>query len=319
MISFSKIFLLLAVACVGPALQGCVASTTVRYGPVEPGFTYGPAVHPEPRTFAVVDSRAGAEKGMHTGSFQVDLEGTTDEIAWLGENLERVFRGQGLDLRRVSGNADLVLHVKRFRMRNRQAVLGGPYHTFTTFQGEILRGSEAHPITAYYKGGYEMSGGDYTPVNRNCYQLPLEAVALEIAAKINRAAIGRSATAEEVRRLETEIPLPYGILTEASFLTVLRLGLTNDRRVVPTLVTLTKREQGWLRAAAVSALGTVGATEQFELLRGIYETDRNVAQLAALKSIGDLGTPQARAYLETVRASPGFRREMIREIVALYE
>lgn len=316
---FAKILLLLAVACVGPALQGCVASTTVRYSQVEPGFTYGPAVHPEPRTFAVVDSRAGDDKAMHTGSFQVDLEGERDEIAWLGENLERVFQGQGLDLRRVSGDADLVLHVKRFRMRNRQPVAGGPYHTFTTFRGELLRGGKADPITAYYKGSYAVFSDDYSPVNRNCYQLPLEAVVLEIAAKINRATLGRRATAEEVRRLEAAIPGPYGLLTETSFLTVLRLGLTNNREVVPTLVTLTKRDQGWLRAAAVSALGTIHATEQFELLRGIYETDRNVAQLAALKSIGDLGTPEARAFLDQVRASPGFRREMIREIVALYD
>jgi len=47
--------------------------------------------------------------------------------------------------------------------------------------------------------------------------------------------------------------------------------------------------------------------------------DGNVSRLAALKSIGDLGTPEARAYLDQVRASRSSRLEMIPEIVSLYD
>ena len=309
-------FLVAALASVG--LHGCVAATDVTYRNVDPGMTYGPALRSEPRTFAVVDARTGADKAMHVGSFQIDLQGKSDEIEFLGENLERVFRGQGVDLRRVDAGADLVLEVRRFRMRNRQATLGGPFHTFTTFRGELSGSGGTHPITAYYKGGHVVLE-DYSMVSRTCFELPLEAVVLEIAAKINRAVLGRTSPPEEVRRLVAAVPPPYGVLTDASFLTVLRLGLTNDPRVTATLVDLTRRDQGWLRAAAVSALGILGASDQFELLRSIHVRDTNVAKLAALKSIGDLRTPESRAYLDQVRASPDYNREMIREIVDLYD
>ncbi|MBI5505065.1 MAG: HEAT repeat domain-containing protein [Deltaproteobacteria bacterium] len=301
-------------------LPGCVASTSVGYGPAEAGLTLGPAVRTEPTTFAVVDARGDADKRVHVGSFQIEVEGGTDELVWLGENVEKVLSETGIDLRRVAPDqADLLLRVRRLRIRNRD---GGPYHTFTTFRGDLVDKEGTHPITAYYKANQAVEF-DYTPVSRNCYRYPLVAVALEVAAKINRAAFRRGAPSSEVRRLADSLPPPYGIVGETTFLTVMRLGLSNNREAIPVLVELAGREQwkdqGWLRAAAASALGTIGAATEFPLLRSMYEGDGNVSRLAALKSIGDLGTSEARAYLDQVRASPSFRLEMIREIVSLYD
>lgn len=75
-------------------------------------------------------------------------------------------------------------------------------------------------------------------------------------------------------------------------------------RATNQLVNLTSSTDGYVMRAALSSLGVLHADQHFDLLvrhaektKGDFE-DR----AAALKAIGDLGTPQARAYLEKERA-----------------
>lgn len=299
-------------------ISGCVASLDVWYTPVRSGLEYGPPGQPEPRTFRVVDARSDADRPFHTGSFRVDLRTTPDEIAYLGENLERVLQGAGIDIRNIPGpEAALELRVKRFRIRNRHK-FDKPYHTFLTFRGDLRKGDEMFPIVAYFKASQPVSD-DFSKVVRPCYQLPLEAIVLEIAAKMNQLVFGRVAPRHEVEALIAAAPAPVAILSDESFLDVLRLGFTNDPLVIPVLVKLTSHTHGAIRMSAVSALGTIGAVDQFDLLRSFYRRESGVALLFAVKSIGDLRTESSRQTLDALKISPDYSKQMIREIVELYD
>lgn len=312
--SFATVILL--VSALG--LQGCVASTSMRFPEVHPLVQYGPARRPEPRTFRIVDARPRSEAAMHFGSYQVEVEGGTDPLAFLGENLEQVLQSGGIDLRRTDdAGADLSLVVRRFRIRNHEDTWS-PFHTFTTFRADLVAGDRTIPIAAYFKASAVIE--DFGSPSPSCYEIPLESVVLEIAAKMNRAILGRASPREEVERMLAEVPVSYAILSDRSSLSVSRLAFTNNAMVVPTLVALTDREQGQIRAAAISGLGTIGARDQFDLLTRIYSDKGPLDRLMAAKSIGDLGTAPARAFLANVRGSEDYRKsEALREVVDLYD
>ena len=69
-------------------------------------------------------------------------------------------------------------------------------------------------------------------------------------------------------------------------------------------MTLAKDDDEYVRIAAISSLGTLGANDQLELLKSIA-TGSNLWQdrAMALKAIGDLGSPEAQAYLNEQRTA----------------
>jgi HEAT repeat protein len=91
-----------------------------------------------------------------------------------------------------------------------------------------------------------------------------------------------------------------GPRAELSFLDVYALGFTNNRRALPKLVELTKDADEYVRLAAISSLGTMGAVEQYGLLKSIYESKDAIWQdrAMAMKSIGDLNTADGRAFMD---------------------
>jgi hypothetical protein len=332
-----RTFALLAVSIGTALLEGCTPSIAVKYPSVDAELSYGIPPRPGPRTFAVVDARLPNDRPMHVGSFEVEVEGQKDELTWLAESLERVLQEEGIDVKRVAGpDADVVLNVRRFRIRNRS---DGPYHTFTTFRADLLSGGRSFAVTAWFKASYSASPSgttdpyslltlfgtmdamieDYVPVERDCYRVPMMAIALEVAAKMNRHVFGQIAPPEEIARLLSAVPDVSSRPDDIGFLNVLRLGATNDRSVVPEIVKLTNRRQGILRASAISALGILGATDQFDLLRKFVAEDAGVSGLTAIKAIGDLDTRESRAFLDGVKKTPRYESEMVREIVTLYD
>ncbi len=74
-----------------------------------------------------------------------------------------------------------------------------------------------------------------------------------------------------------------------------------------------------MREAAISALGILGAKEQFDLLKNIYEKKEKIDKTMALKSIGDLDMPEAREFIHKVKMSEEYTDdETIREVADLY-
>ena len=73
-----------------------------------------------------------------------------------------------------------------------------------------------------------------------------------------------------------------------------------------------------MREAAISALGILGAKDQFYLLKNIYETKVKIDKTMALKSIGDLNTLESREFIHQVKMSKAYDDVKIREVADLY-
>ena len=74
-----------------------------------------------------------------------------------------------------------------------------------------------------------------------------------------------------------------------------------------------------MRASAISALGMLGATDQLPLLEKLYATSDGLVKSMAVKSIGDLDTPEAQEFLRGVKQSKAYKDDTIREVVDLYD
>jgi hypothetical protein len=88
---------------------------------------------------------------------------------------------------------------------------------------------------------------------------------------------------------------------------VYELGFGNNARAIRQLVSLSTSTDGDVVRAAMSSLGVLRANQHLDLLVKEAESTENdwEDRAVALKAIGDLGTPQSRAYLEKVRGRLG--------------
>jgi len=76
----------------------------------------------------------------------------------------------------------------------------------------------------------------FREVERPCYQIPVEVVVKEIAAKLNARIFGRVASPETVDRIGASIPSGPADAASEQYLKVLVLGYTNSPAAVPILV-----------------------------------------------------------------------------------
>jgi HEAT repeat protein len=143
----------------------------------------------------------------------------------------------------------------------------------------------------------------------------------ELASKLANYAYGYRASDETVKALTAKI---NGTRTSDTFLDVYALGFTNNPAAIDTLIMLAKDKQEYVRQAAISSLGNIGASSQFNLLKSIYQ-DRQVSwqdHSIALKAIADLGTAESRAFIgdeaKRLRASSSKEARILGQVLALY-
>jgi hypothetical protein len=143
--------MLAVVALVALAAGGCTKTFTIR--PVAtPQNVYAAATQPGPGSIGITDGRTAAARPVSAGTLNVVLKGMDDELVYLGENLARVLRAQGIMVTNVpSGPADVTLNVLTYRIRNLRTSGFSPYHTFTTFAADLGGGATPRRITAYFK------------------------------------------------------------------------------------------------------------------------------------------------------------------------
>jgi HEAT repeats len=184
--------------------------------------------------------------------------------------------------------------------------------TFTTFSADLTAHAPPRRITAYFKNS-KVPVWAFREVERPCYQIPMEVIVKEIAAKLNAHVFGRVASTETVNKIAASITPGQADAASEEYLEVLELGHTNNPSAVEPLVRLTNREEVLMRASAISALGILGAKDQLPLLKKIYETSDKL-----VKSIGDLDTTEAHEFLRSVKQSKDYADDTIREVVDLY-
>ncbi|MCK5121098.1 MAG: HEAT repeat domain-containing protein [Methylococcales bacterium] len=188
----------------------------------------------------------------------------------------------------------------------------------TTFSANVINNGSLRRITSYFKNS-KVPVWAFREVERPCYQIPLEIVVKDIVAKLNLYYFKRSASNETVKKLVESISTENADAASEQYLKVLELGYINNPMAIEPLVRLTSHKETIMREAAISALGILGAKDQFPLLKGIYETKNKIDKSMALKSIGDLDIPVAREFINQVKRSKAYSDdETIREVADLY-
>jgi hypothetical protein len=192
----------------------------------------------------------------------------------------------------------------------------GPVVTFTVFSGDFSDGTRTVRIASYVKR-QKVPIWSTSELAEPVYNAPVEFLVRDVAAKISREFLPLQLTDEEVQSLITQA---NGADTDAAMAAIVELGFSNNLLAVPTLAKLTGHRGETLRAAALSGLGTLGAQDQLPLLAKMFETGGSTSdRYAALKAIGDLGSPEALSFLGSVLAKTSDKdRENVEEILDLY-
>jgi hypothetical protein len=269
----------------------------------------------EKSILSITDQRSGEDKKLSTGTLPVVLVNMEDEIFFLGTNLEAALISRGINLH-YSSDADggLVLDVDKYRIRNLRTTGFSPYWTFTTFAGDLKQNGDSRRVVFYFKRG-KVPVWAFREVEDPCYNVPVSLMVKEIASKINRYYFGLQASDDKIKSLVDDINNQFD---EFSFLKVLELGYTNNPAAIESLVALTHHQDSMVRVCATCSLGVLGAVDQFDYLKELYNTKKNIEKTMALKAIGDLGTPEALDFIQSVKVSSDYKDNMIREVVDLF-
>lgn len=299
-------------------LSGCTKRFNTK--PVStPENVYSLEGTEEMHALAFTDARTDSDKPLNIGTLSVELPDMDDEIDYLGENISRVLGAEGIKVSySKEDKSDIKLKVLNYRIRNLRTSGFSPYHTFITFSADLISSGTSKRITAYFKNS-KTPVWAFREVERPCYQIPLEVVVKEIAAKLNAHIFKRVASNETVEKLANSINMDSADAASEQYLKVLELGYTNNPSAIKLLVPITNHKETIMREAAISALGILGAKDQFNLLKRIYQTKGNIDKTMALKSIGDLDMPEAREFIAKVKMSEDYSDdETVREVADLY-
>jgi hypothetical protein len=245
-----------------------------------------------------------------------------DPLNWFADNIvkELIARGVPVQLS-ADANAATNVVIKRIDIENHVIIVGSPFETYASLRADVLTEKGMEPVAAFVKRGKFPKWSE--EVLGPTYNESLTILAKELAAKLNQRVYGLSVSDSIVDELAAKTSKKTKDMSIDS-LDVYQLGFSNNLRSVPVLVNLTDDPDDEVRFAAISSLGILRAINQFELLTKIYESKKAKWEdrAAALKSIGDMGTQVALAYLKAQSAKlkenvdDGSR--LIENVIALY-
>jgi hypothetical protein len=281
------------------SLTACAPSSYTVKEPAPSGIRYQ-APNLGSTTISQTDNRTGDEKVFSSGILPATLKIGSKEIdppAFLATHVSAELNSRGFPVKVTTTGTDLphtTLHT--FRVKNHRASGFGPFVTLTFISADIDTGIARKRIGVFVKRG-KVPVWSFDEVVEPTLSQPLSIAVKEYASKLANTLYGYKASDSDVAALITKVS---GQLGENGFLDVYALGFTNNPKAIDTLVGLTKHADEYVRLAAISSLGNLGATSQFSLLKSIY-TNRDSQwqdRAMAIKSIGDLGTAEAKAFLE---------------------
>ena len=248
----------------------------------------------------LVDERREADLAFHIGllpSKLVNEGGSINAVGFLARNVEKELDARGIKFSFSSkgqDDEDFTVHLKKFRIRNHRVSGFSPYYTFTTISADVVIAGKTSRITAYFKNG-KVPVWSFDEVIEPCYNIPIDVAIKEFASKINRLTVDASIADSDVDAIISALQNKF---TAASYVDVYDLGFSNNKRAIPYLVELTRHVDGRVRVAALSSLGTIGAVDQMEYLKEVFNSASWEERNAALKSIGDFGTLEALAFVK---------------------
>ncbi|KGQ19299.1 HEAT 2 domain containing protein [Lysobacter dokdonensis DS-58] len=216
--------------------------------------------------------------------------------AFLEKSLQAEFAARGLPIT-VSSASDATtfprLDVAAFNMKNWRTNAYTPFITFTSLSTDLETATGKKHIAVFVKRG-KVPVWSFDEIVEPTLNEPLSLAVKELASKVAFELYGAKASDEAVDALADKVTHAK----DDNYLDVYALGFTNNARAIPTLAKLTTADAEYVRMAAISSLGNLRAVDQFDLLKNL-STSANLWQdrAMAIKAIGDLDTPEGRAYL----------------------
>jgi hypothetical protein len=236
------------------------------------------------------------EAGKLANVFILEHEGKAiDAESFIKKALKNEFDARGMPVDFTDKAAD-ALRLEHFEILSDRETGFSPMVTVSTIKMELKHADTSHTYVSMVKRA-KVPVWSMDEINDPCYNEPTTLLVREIAAKINKSMFGYRLSDDKVDRLMHKIsankedPLAY--------LDVYELGFSNNTKAIGYLEALTEDPHEYIRLAAVSGLGILGAEKRFDRLVLINEqSDMWQDRAMALKAIGDLGTEKAKEYLE---------------------
>lgn len=282
------------------ALSGCAPSSYLVKTPTPSGMKYESVAEKRKANLSFIDDRKGDERIFHSGLLSATLnvnDAPLDAPRYLSQGVKDELASRGLPVTVGVGDNGLSrINLRTFRVQNHRVNGFSPFVTFTLLSADIDTGTETKRIGVFVKRG-KVPVWSFDEVVEPTFNQPLSLAVKEFSSKVANTLYGYKASDavvdELVKKLDTRTP--------DSFLDVYALGFTNNPRAVDTLVKLVKDEDEYVRLAAISSLGTLGATNQLPLLKSVYENSDGLWQdrAMAIKAIADLNTAETRNFLSS--------------------
>jgi hypothetical protein len=292
---------LAALVSVAAALSACAPASYLVKKPAASNIA-GTAATTTPAAWVIEDQRRGAERDFSTGVLTAGLRteaGPLQPVPFLAEHLQAELASRGLpvQVREAGAGATPSLFLQTFRMQNHRSNGFAPFITFTYLSADIDTPAGKKRVAAFVKRG-KVPVWSFDEVIEPTLNQPLSLAVKELATKIAAQAYGWRASDAQLNTLLAKLAAPAKLDGDAH-LDVYALGFTNHPGAKERLLQLAQHSDEYVRLAAISSLGTLGAKDQYGWLKSLYERRDTLWQdrAMALKSIGDLGTPEARALL----------------------
>ena len=298
------------------AVPGCTKRFDIR-PPVPSSVRYENSPS-DPHALEVSDGRTDKGLKLSFGTLGARLDGfEEDPMGFLKQHIVKELTTRGINIEEAEASAsDLNFNVTTLTIRNHRASGFSPYYTFSKLSGDLEYGGKSHRITGYFKNG-KVPVWAFREVEEPTYNIPISLLVKEAASKINRIAFGVQASSAEVKRIVASIEADT---TNLVYMRVFELGYTGNLEAIPHLREIAKNHKLKLaRAAAISSIGILDATDQFEFLTEIYDATTKIERAMALKSIGDLNLPEGEAFIAKVAESKDVRDSMVEDVVDLYQ
>jgi hypothetical protein len=263
----------------------------------------------------VVDQRSNKDFNQKTSNLknvQLDLANVEDPIKWLSQSLEKEFAALGISLEITSKDLksppDLVLMVKKYQIVSRRVSGFSPWESSHSFMGELKAGDQTSSIRAYFFNG-KVPVWSMAEVQEPCFETPMSIIVKEIASKINSSALHYTVSGEKVKAINNQIEEQMKSGAKNVCFSLLELGGTNNPEAMKLLIKMADTEDRFSRTCALSAIGKLGAQNEFAFLKKKYEQYREADRFMALKSIGDIGTPEATNFVEKAKHDSQYSSE----------
>ncbi len=269
----------------------------------------------QPAVMKVVDQRSSKvfqENLAALSRASIKLENIDDPIAWLSRSLEKELSQRGVAVKVVDQNeqgpADVVLIVKKFQIANRRVNSWAPWESYHSFRGEVIVGDKTTEIHAYFFNG-KVPMWSMKEVEETCINMPLSLVVKEIASKINKVAFRGVESDAQIRESASRAEELAKKKDDNACFPLFELGGSNNPAAMKTLVSFADYGDRFVRACALSAMGTLGAWNQVGFLKMKYAEYDEIDKYMALKSIGDIGNNLAMDFVKDAKTDPLYERE----------